>query len=35
MLLDKREFSCLWDMQNASKEINEFMRDVKFAKADE
>jgi uncharacterized protein with HEPN domain len=29
---DKRELSYLWDMQNAAKEINEFMRGVKFAK---
>ena len=32
MPLDKRELSYLWDMQNAAKEINEFMRGVKFAK---
>jgi uncharacterized protein with HEPN domain len=29
---DKRELSYLWDMQNAAKEINEFMHGVKFAK---
>jgi uncharacterized protein with HEPN domain len=28
---DKRELSYLWDMQNAAKEINEFMHGVKFA----
>jgi len=32
MPLDKRELSYLWDMQNAAKEINEFMGGVKFAK---
>ena len=32
MPLDKRELSYLWDMQNAAKEINEFMRGVKFHK---
>ncbi len=32
MPLDERELSYLWDMQNAAKEINEFMRGVKFAK---
>ena len=32
MPLDKRELSYLWDMQNAAREINEFMRGVKFAK---
>jgi len=32
MPLDKRELSYLWDMQNAAKEINEFMHGVKFAK---
>ena len=32
MPLDKRELSYLWDMQNAAKEINEFMSGVKFAK---
>ena len=31
MPLDKRELSYLWDMQNAAKEINEFMSGVKFA----
>lgn len=31
MPLDKRELSYLWDMQNAAKEINEFMHGVKFA----
>ena len=31
MPLDKRELSYLWDMQNAAKEINEFMDGVKFA----
>ena len=30
MPLDKRELSYLWDMQNAAKEINEFMRGVKY-----
>ena len=30
MPLDKRELSYLWDMQNAAKEINEFMHDVKY-----
>ena len=29
---DKRKLSYLWDMQNAAKEINEFMSGVKFAK---
>ena len=32
MPLDKRELSYLWDMQNAAREINEFMRGVKFSK---
>lgn len=32
MPLDKRELSYLWDMQNAAKEIGEFMGGVKFAK---
>ena len=32
MPLDKRELSYLWDMQNAAKEINGFMRGVKFSK---
>ena len=32
MPLDKRELSYLWDMQNAAKEINGFMRGVKYAK---
>jgi uncharacterized protein with HEPN domain len=32
MPLDKRELSYLWDMQNAAKEIDEFMHGVKFAK---
>jgi len=32
MPLDKRELSYLWDMQNAAKEINGFMRGVRFAK---
>jgi uncharacterized protein with HEPN domain len=32
MPLDKRELSYLWDMQNAAKEINEFMHGVKYAK---
>jgi uncharacterized protein with HEPN domain len=32
MPLDKRELSYLWDMQNAAKEINDFMHGVKFAK---
>ena len=31
MPLDKRELSYLWDMQNAAKEINEFMHGVKYA----
>lgn len=31
MKLDKRELSYLWDMQNAAKEINDFMRGVKYA----
>ncbi len=31
MPLDKHELSYLWDMQNAAKEINEFMSGVKFA----
>ena len=30
MPLDKRELSYLWDMQNAAKEINEFMNGVKW-----
>ena len=30
MKLDKRELSYLWDMQNAAKEINEFMHGVKY-----
>ena len=30
MPLDKRELSYLWDMQNAAKEIREFMLGVKF-----
>jgi len=32
MPLDKRELAYLWDMQNAAKEINEFMHGVKFSK---
>ena len=32
MPLDERELSYLWDMQDAAKEINSFMRGVKFAK---
>jgi uncharacterized protein with HEPN domain len=32
MPLDKRELSYLWDMQNAAKEMSEFMSGVKFAK---
>ncbi len=32
MPLDERELSYLWDMQNAAKEINDFMHGVKFAK---
>jgi uncharacterized protein with HEPN domain len=32
MPLDERELSYLWDMQNAAREINNFMRDVKFAR---
>ncbi len=32
MPLDKHELSYLWDMQNAAKEINEFMHGVKFGK---
>jgi uncharacterized protein with HEPN domain len=32
MPLNKRELSYLWDMQNAAREINEFMIGVKFAK---
>lgn len=32
MLLDEQELSYLWDMQDAAKEINSFMRGVKFAK---
>lgn len=32
MPLDERELSYLWDMQNAAKEIEAFMRGVKFAK---
>ena len=32
MPLDKRELSYLWDMQNAAKEINEFISGVKFHK---
>ena len=32
MPLDKRELSYLWDMQNAAREISEFMHGVKFAK---
>lgn len=32
MLLDKRELSYLWDMQNAAKELTDVMRGVKFAK---
>jgi len=31
MPLDKRELSYLWDMQNAAKEINEFMSGVNLA----
>jgi len=31
MTPNRRELSYLWDMQNAAKEINEFMRGVKFA----
>jgi uncharacterized protein with HEPN domain len=31
MPLDKRELSYLWDIQNAAKEINDFMSGVKFA----
>ena len=27
---DERELSYLWDMQNAAKDINEFMRGVRF-----
>ena len=30
MPLDKRELSYLWDIQKAAKEINEFMRGVKY-----
>ena len=29
---DEQELSYLWDMQDAAKEINSFMRGVKFAK---
>jgi len=32
MPLDKRELSYLWDMQNAAREISEFMGGVKFHK---
>lgn len=32
MPLNQRELSYLWDMQNAAKEISEFMHDVKFSK---
>ena len=32
MPLDEQELSYLWDMQDAAKEINSFMRGVKFAK---
>lgn len=31
MPLDKRELSYLWDIQNAAKEISDFMSGVKFA----
>jgi uncharacterized protein with HEPN domain len=31
MPLDKRELSYLWDMRNATSEIHEFMRGVKFS----
>jgi len=31
MPLDKHELAYLWDMQNAAKEISEFMKGVKFA----
>jgi len=30
MPLDKRQRAYIWDMQNAAKEIREFMRGVKF-----
>jgi uncharacterized protein with HEPN domain len=32
MVHEGRELSYLWDMQHAAREINEFMRGVKFAK---
>ena len=32
MTLDKRELSYLWDIQNAAREINEFIHGVKYAK---
>ena len=32
MPLEKRELSYLWDMRNASREIDDFMHGVKFAK---